>query len=97
MRGRTLSRAFVILDEAQNTTREQMFMTLTRLGEGSKIVITGDSSQIDLKHGQTSGLNEAENALKNINGIAFTHFAPTDIVRHPIVEHIVKAYETFRS
>ncbi|MGJ8632498.1 MAG: PhoH family protein [Luteolibacter sp.] len=97
MRGRTLSRSFVILDEAQNTTREQMFMTLTRLGDESKIVITGDSSQVDLKPGLRSGLHEAEHALQNISGIAFTRFAATDIVRHPIVEHIVKAYETFRS
>jgi len=97
MRGRTLSRSFVILDEAQNTTREQMFMTLTRLGEESKIVITGDSSQVDLKPGVRSGLHEAEHALTNIAGIAFTRFSPTDIVRHPIVEHIVRAYETFRS
>ena len=96
MRGRTLSRSFVILDEAQNTTREQMFMTLTRLGEESKIVITGDSSQVDLKPGIHSGLHEAEHALKNIAGIAFTRFSPADIVRHPIVQHIVNAYETFR-
>lgn len=97
MRGRTLSRSFVILDEAQNTTREQMFMTLTRLGEQSKIVITGDSSQVDLKPGVRSGLHEAEHALENINGISFTRFSPKDIVRHPIVEHIVKAYEAFRA
>ncbi len=97
MRGRTLSRSFVILDEAQNTTREQMFMTLTRLGEQSKIVITGDSSQVDLKPGVRSGLHEAEQALGNIHGIAFTRFAPGDIVRHPIVEHIVNAYEAYRS
>jgi len=96
MRGRTLSRSFVILDEAQNTTREQMFMTLTRLGEESKIVITGDSSQVDLKPGVRSGLHEAEHALTNIAGIAFTRFSPADIVRHPIVEHIVRAYEKFR-
>ncbi len=96
MRGRTLSRSFVILDEAQNTTREQMFMTLTRLGEESKIVITGDSSQIDLKPGVRSGLNEAEHALANIDRIAFTRFSATDIVRHPIVEHIVTAYENYR-
>jgi len=96
MRGRTFSRSFVILDEAQNTTREQMFMTLTRLGEESKIVITGDSSQIDLKPGIRSGLHEAEHALKNIERIAFTRFAAADIVRHPIVEHIVNAYEKFR-
>ena len=96
MRGRTLSRSFVILDEAQNTTREQMFMTLTRLGEESKIVITGDSSQVDLKPGIRSGLHEAEHALGDIEGISFTRFAATDIVRHPIVEHIVNAYEKFR-
>ena len=97
MRGRTLSRAFVILDEAQNTTREQMFMTLTRLGEDSKIVITGDSSQVDLKPNVRSGLEEAQSALKNIPRITFCHFTPKDIVRHPIVEHIVNAYTAFRS
>ncbi len=96
MRGRTLSRSFVILDEAQNTTREQMFMTLTRLGEESKIVVTGDSSQVDLKPGIRSGLHEAEHALTNISGISFVRFAASDIVRHPIVEHIVNAYEKFR-
>ena len=96
MRGRTLSRSFVILDEAQNTTREQMFMTLTRLGEESKIVVTGDSSQVDLKPGVRSGLHEAEHALANVEGISFNHFSPSDIVRHPIVEHIVRAYEKFR-
>ncbi|MFK7850660.1 MAG: PhoH family protein [Akkermansiaceae bacterium] len=96
MRGRTLSRSFVILDEAQNTTCEQMFMTLTRLGEESKIVVTGDSSQVDLKHGIRSGLHEAEHALREIEGITFTRFSTTDIVRHPIVEHIVTAYEKFR-
>lgn len=96
MRGRTLSRSFVILDEAQNTTCEQMFMTLTRLGEESKIVVTGDSSQVDLKSNVRSGLHEAEHALKNINGIAFNRFSAADIVRHPIVEHIVNAYEKFR-
>ena len=97
MRGRTLSRSFVILDEAQNTTREQMFMTLTRLGEESKIVITGDASQVDLKPGVRSGLHEAEHALTNISRISFIRFEPKDIVRHPIVEHIVKAYEAFRA
>ncbi len=97
MRGRTLSRSFVILDEAQNTTREQMFMTLTRLGEESKIVVTGDSSQIDLKPGVRSGLHEAEEALTDIQGIAFTRFSASDIVRHPIVEHIVNAYGKFRA
>jgi phosphate starvation-inducible PhoH-like protein len=97
MRGRTLSRSFVILDEAQNTTREQMFMTLTRLGEESKIVVTGDASQVDLKPGVRSGLHEAEHALVGIEGIAFNRFTPADIVRHPIVEHIVNAYEKFRA
>ena len=96
MRGRTLSRSFVILDEAQNTTREQMFMTLTRLGEESKIVVTGDATQVDLKPGVRSGLHEAEHALGNINNISFIRFSPADIVRHPIVEHIVKAYEAYR-
>ncbi len=96
MRGRTLSRSFVILDEAQNTTREQMFMTLTRLGEESKIVVTGDASQVDLKPGIRSGLHEAEHALTNISGISFVRFVASDIVRHPIVEHIVNAYEKFR-
>jgi len=96
MRGRTLSRSFVILDEAQNTTREQMFMALTRLGEESKLVVTGDSSQIDLKPGVRSGLHEAEHALGGIKGIAFTRFTSADIVRHPIVEHIVNAYEKYR-
>lgn len=97
MRGRTLSRSFIILDEAQNTTREQMFMTLTRLGEDSKIVVTGDASQVDLKPGVRSGLHEAEHALKDIEGIAFNRFTSSDIVRHPIVEHIVNAYEKFRA
>lgn len=96
MRGRTLSRSFVILDEAQNTTREQMFMALTRLGEESKLVVTGDSSQVDLKPGVRSGLHEAEHALGGIKGIAFTRFTAADIVRHPIVEHIVNAYEKYR-
>ncbi len=96
MRGRTFTRSFVILDEAQNTTREQMFMTLTRLGEESKIVITGDTSQIDLKTGVVSGLAEAQNALQNIPSIGFHSFAPQDIVRHPIVEKIVIAYEKHR-
>lgn len=97
MRGRTLSRSFVILDEAQNTTREQMFMALTRLGEESRMVITGDSSQVDLKPGVRSGLAEAEHALQNIQGIAFQHFSQSDIVRHPVVGRIVDAYERHRS
>lgn len=97
MRGRTLSRSFVILDEAQNTTREQMFMALTRLGEQSKIVVTGDASQIDLKPGVRSGLHEAEQALAGTPGISFSRFQASDIVRHPIVEHIVRAYENYRA
>lgn len=96
MRGRTLSKSFVILDEAQNTTREQMFMALTRLGEESRMVITGDSSQVDLKPGVRSGLAEAEHALRGIEGIAFQRFSKNDIVRHPIVGKIVEAYEKYR-
>jgi phosphate starvation-inducible PhoH-like protein len=97
MRGRTLSRSFVILDEAQNTTREQMFMALTRLGEGSRCIITGDSSQIDLKDHGISGLLEAENALKDVDGVAFNHFDTSDVVRHPVVGRIISAYKDFRS
>jgi len=97
MRGRTLSRSFVILDEAQNTTREQMFMTLTRIGEESRMVITGDSSQVDLKPGVRSGLAEAEHALRGVEGIAFQRFGSEDIVRHPVVARIVEAYERYRA
>jgi phosphate starvation-inducible PhoH-like protein len=96
MRGRTLSRSFVILDEAQNTTREQMFMALTRLGEESRMVVTGDSSQVDLKPGVRSGLAEAEHALRGVEGIAFQQFTKSDIVRHPVVGRIVEAYEKYR-
>lgn len=96
MRGRTLSRSFVILDEAQNTTREQMFMALTRLGDESRMVITGDSSQVDLKPGVRSGLAEAEHALAGIEGIAFQRFSQADIIRHPVVGRIVEAYEKYR-
>jgi phosphate starvation-inducible PhoH-like protein len=97
MRGRTLSRSFVILDEAQNTTREQMFMALTRLGEGSRCVITGDDSQIDLKDHSMSGLIEAEKALCGVDGVAFNHFDTSDVVRHPVVGRIISAYGEFRS
>lgn len=97
MRGRTLSRSFIILDEAQNTTREQMFMTLTRLGEESRMVVTGDGSQVDLKPGVRSGLAEAEHALQGIEGITFMRFAKQDIVRHPVVGRIVEAYERYRA
>jgi phosphate starvation-inducible PhoH-like protein len=96
MRGRTLSRSFVILDEAQNTTREQMFMALTRLGDESRMVVTGDSSQVDLKPGVRSGLAEAEHALADVEGIAFQRFSPADIIRHPVVGRIVEAYEKYR-
>ena len=97
MRGRTLSRSFVILDEAQNTTREQMFMALTRLGDESKMVVTGDSSQVDLKPGVRSGLSEAEHALAGVEGIAFQRFSQVDIIRHPVVGRIVEAYERHRA
>jgi phosphate starvation-inducible PhoH-like protein len=93
MRGRTLNHAFVILDEAQNTTREQMKMFLTRIGFGSRCVVTGDVSQIDLPKGQTSGLVEARQVLGQVKGIAFTDFTTADVVRHPLVARIVEAYE----
>jgi len=93
MRGRTLNNAFVILDEAQNTTREQMKMFLTRIGFDSRAVITGDITQIDLPGRDRSGLIEAQNLLKGIRGIGFTHFAKTDVVRHPLVQEIIRAYE----
>ena len=93
MRGRTLNHSFVILDEAQNTTPEQMKMFLTRIGFGSKAVVTGDITQIDLARGQKSGLVEAQEVLKKVRGIAFTHFGAEDVVRHPLVQRIVNAYE----
>ncbi|MGZ5715200.1 MAG: PhoH family protein, partial [Caldimonas sp.] len=92
MRGRTLNHAFVILDEAQNTTAEQMKMFLTRIGFGSKAVVTGDVSQIDLPKGTESGLVEAERILRKVDGIATTHFTSADVVRHPLVARIVEAY-----
>jgi phosphate starvation-inducible protein PhoH and related proteins len=95
MRGRTLNDAFVILDEAQNTTSEQMKMFLTRLGFGSKAVVTGDITQIDLPPGHTSGLIEAMNVVARVEGIAFIHFDDRDVVRHKLVQEIVKAYERF--
>jgi len=95
MRGRTLNDAFVILDEAQNTTSEQMKMFLTRLGFGSKAVITGDVTQIDLPIGRTSGLTEAMKVVGNVEGIAFVHFDDKDVVRHALVQQIVKAYEAY--
>jgi len=92
MRGRTLNDSFVILDEAQNTTSEQMKMFLTRLGFGSKAVITGDVTQIDLPPDKTPGLVEAERILKNIEGIRFVHFSEIDVVRHPLVQDVIRAY-----
>lgn len=93
MRGRTLSDAFIILDEAQNTTGEQMKMFLTRIGFGSKVVVTGDITQIDLPRGQRSGLKEAERVLQNIEEIGFVYFDKKDVVRHKLVQLIVEAYE----
>ncbi len=96
MRGRTLNHAFIILDEAQNSTTEQMFMFLTRLGFNAKAVITGDETQIDLPPQKQSGLLEAHRALKNIDGIAIVEFGRRDVVRHPLVQRIIAAYEEHR-
>ena len=93
MRGRTLNQAFVILDEAQNTTPEQMKMFLTRIGFGSKAVVTGDVTQIDLPRGSSSGLIEAQHVLRGVRGLGFTYFTAADVVRHPLVARIVEAYE----
>jgi phosphate starvation-inducible PhoH-like protein len=93
MRGRTLNHSFVILDEAQNTTPEQMKMFLTRIGFGSKAVVTGDITQIDLPRGSSSGLIETQHILHDVRGIAFTYFTAADVVRHPLVARIVEAYE----
>ncbi len=95
MRGRTLNDSFIILDEAQNTTTEQMKMYLTRLGYNSKTVITGDITQIDLPHGKASGLIEAEKILSGVEGIKFVYFSERDVVRHKLVQAIVKAYERY--
>jgi phosphate starvation-inducible PhoH-like protein len=97
MRGRTLNDAFVILDEAQNTTSEQMKMFLTRLGFGAKAVVTGDVTQIDLPTGKVSGLVEAMKIVSQVDGIAFVHFDDRDVVRHKLVAQIVKAYEAWQS
>ena len=94
MRGRTLNNAFIILDEAQNTTKEQIKMFLTRLGENSKMVITGDLTQIDLPEGKISGLKHATRILQGIDEIGIMRFSEKDVVRHPLVQLIVKAYET---
>ena len=93
MRGRTLDDSFIILDEAQNTTREQMKMFLTRLGFNSKIVVTGDITQIDLPDGKKSGLKQAVSILKNIDGIETVQLTAKDVVRHRLVSDIIKAYE----
>ncbi len=97
MRGRTLNHAFIILDEAQNTTPEQMKMFLTRIGFGSKTVVTGDITQIDLARGQKSGLIEARQVLQEVRGIAFTEFQNEDVVRHPLVARIIDAYDNWRA
>ena len=95
MRGRTLNNSFIILDESQNTTREQMKMFLTRIGFGSTAVITGDTTQVDLPRGTNSGLAHAMHVLKDVKGISMTHFSSEDVVRHPLVQRIVEAYEVF--
>lgn len=96
MRGRTLTRAFIVLDEAQNTTTEQMFMFLTRLGADSKCVVTGDQTQIDLPANKRSGLIEAGQALRGVDGISFVYFEERDVVRHELVQRIVRAYRRHR-
>lgn len=95
MRGRTLNNAFIILDESQNTTKEQMKMFLTRIGFGSTAVITGDTTQVDLPRGTSSGLAQAMHVLNDVNGISMTHFSSSDVVRHPLVQRIVEAYDKF--
>ena len=97
MRGRTLNDAFIILDESQNTTVEQMKMFLTRIGFSSKAVITGDITQVDLPRGQYSGLKHAIDVLSEVDEISFNHFTAKDVVRHPIVQRIVMAYEAFEA
>jgi phosphate starvation-inducible PhoH-like protein len=97
MRGRTLNDSFVILDEAQNTTPEQMKMFLTRIGYNSKAVITGDITQVDLPLGKMSGLIEARNVISGVEGISFIHFNDRDVVRHPLVQRIVRAYESYNA
>ena len=93
MRGRTLNDSFIILDEAQNTTPEQMKMFLTRIGFGSTTVITGDVTQVDLPRGQASGLRQVVDILKDVDGISFTFFNSKDVVRHPLVQRVIQAYE----
>ena len=95
MRGRTLDEAFIILDEAQNTTQEQMKMFLTRMGFGSKVVVTGDVTQVDLPKGKKSGLIEASRILKNVKGVDFCRLNDLDVVRHEMVKRIIKAYDNY--
>ena len=95
MRGRTLDDSFIVLDEAQNTTPEQMKMFLTRLGFGSKVIITGDITQIDLPRGRFSGLAQMGTILKDVPGIGFTYFTDQDVVRHPLVQKIIRAYVAY--
>lgn len=95
MRGRTLDDSFIILDEAQNCTPEQMKMFLTRLGFGSKAVITGDITQVDLPRGKTSGLIQIQKILKGLDGIGFCYLNESDVVRHPLVQRIIEAYDLF--
>jgi phosphate starvation-inducible PhoH-like protein len=97
MRGRTLNDSFIVLDEAQNTTSEQMKMFLTRLGFGSKTVITGDITQVDLPAGRPSGLIEVRSVLNRIDGIKFIYLSEEDVVRHELVQQIVRAYESYQS
>jgi phosphate starvation-inducible PhoH-like protein len=97
MRGRTLNDSFIILDEAQNTTSEQMKMFVTRMGFNSKCVITGDITQIDLPNARRSGLIEAMDVLRGVDGIAFMYFDESDVVRHQLVQRIVRAYDEFKS
>ena len=97
MRGRTLNESFIILDESQNTTTEQMKMFLTRVGFGSTVVVTGDITQVDLPHRTTSGLRHVLDVLPDVEGISFTHFSSLDVVRHPLVQRIVEAYEKFEA
>lgn len=97
MRGRTLNSSFIILDEAQNTTKEQMLMFLTRMGFSSRLVITGDPSQNDLKDSEISGLKHAENTLSEVSEIAFSRFTTADVVRHALLEKIINAYNNPKS
>ena len=97
MRGRTLNDSFIILDEAQNTTEEQMKMFLTRLGYGSKAVVTGDVTQVDLPTGRGSGLIEVQKILRGVEGVSFCHFSEVDVVRHPLVQEVVRAYDTYEA